>query len=111
MPKRKSTLCLEHYDCIGFDLDHTLCRYNIGPMIRYSCYCIYLMMQTILVVQLFKKCQSYLLCYLALYYPSRLEYRLLTEFLVNKKGYDPAIKLRRFDDDQDVVCKGTVKYS
>ena len=40
MPKRKSALCLEHYDCIGFDLDHTLCRYNIGPMIRYSCYCI-----------------------------------------------------------------------
>ena len=69
MPKRKSTLCLEHYDCIGFDLDHTLCRYNIGPMIR-------------------------------------LEYRLLTEFLVHKKGYDPAIKLRRFEDDQDMVCKG-----
>ena len=74
MPKRKSTLCLEHYDCIGFDLDHTLCRYNIGPMIR-------------------------------------LEYRLLTEFLVHKKGYDPAIKLRRYEDDQDMVCKGTEVYS
>jgi hypothetical protein len=30
----KNYLCLEDYDCIGFDLDHTLCRYNIGPMIR-----------------------------------------------------------------------------
>ena len=27
-------LMLKDYDCIGFDLDHTLCRYNIGPMIR-----------------------------------------------------------------------------
>ena len=27
-------LMLDDYDCIGFDLDHTLCRYNIGPMIR-----------------------------------------------------------------------------
>ena len=31
----KQYLSLEDYDCIGFDLDHTLCRYNIGPMIRY----------------------------------------------------------------------------
>ena len=27
-------LSLDDYDCIGFDLDHTLCRYNVGPMIR-----------------------------------------------------------------------------
>lgn len=32
----KQYLSLEDYDCIGFDLDHTLCRYNIGPMIRYQ---------------------------------------------------------------------------
>ena len=31
----KDYLSFEDYDCIGFDLDHTLCRYNIGPMIRY----------------------------------------------------------------------------
>ena len=30
-----SLFYLEDYDCIGFDLDHTLCRYNVGPMIRY----------------------------------------------------------------------------
>ena len=29
-------LSLDDYDCIGFDLDHTLCRYNIGPMIRFE---------------------------------------------------------------------------
>jgi len=29
-------LMLDDYDCIGFDLDHTLCRYNIGPMIRFE---------------------------------------------------------------------------
>ena len=31
----KDYLSFEDYDCIGFDLDHTLCRYNIGPMIRW----------------------------------------------------------------------------
>ncbi len=31
---RRTTLCIDDYDCIGFDLDHTLCRYNVGPMIR-----------------------------------------------------------------------------
>ncbi len=70
MPKNpRSTLCIEDYDCIGFDLDHTLCRYNVGPMIR-------------------------------------LEYNLLANFLVNKKGYDPAIKERSFDQDREFVCKG-----
>ena len=32
--EEKKYLSLEDYDCIGFDLDHTLCRYNVGPMIR-----------------------------------------------------------------------------
>jgi len=66
---RKPYLCLDDYDCIGFDLDHTLCRYNIGPMVR-------------------------------------LEYDLLAEFLVSKKGYDPSIRTRSITDDADFVCKG-----
>jgi hypothetical protein len=32
--EERTYLSLDDYDCIGFDLDHTLCRYNIGPMIR-----------------------------------------------------------------------------
>ena len=36
----------------------------------------------------------------------RLEYQLLTEFLVTKKGYDPLIRERSFDDDKNLVCKG-----
>ena len=32
MPRRKH-LCLDDYDCIGFDLDHTLCRYNVGNLV------------------------------------------------------------------------------
>ena len=32
--EKRDYLTLDDYDCIGFDLDHTLCRYNIGPMIR-----------------------------------------------------------------------------
>ena len=32
----RTYLSLDDYDCIGFDLDHTLCRYNIGPMIRFE---------------------------------------------------------------------------
>ena len=69
MPRPRTSLCIDDYDCVGFDLDHTLCRYNVGPMIR-------------------------------------LEYDLLAEFLVTKKGYDPAIRARTFDQDQDFVCKG-----
>jgi len=66
---QKDYLSLEDYDCIGFDLDHTLCRYNVGPMIRF-------------------------------------EYELLATFLVDKRGYDPAIKMRDFDLDQEFLCKG-----
>ena len=36
----------------------------------------------------------------------RLEYDLLSEFLVTKKGYDPAIRSRPFDADRAFVCKG-----
>ena len=32
--EKRTYLMLDDYDCIGFDLDHTLCRYNLGPMIR-----------------------------------------------------------------------------
>jgi hypothetical protein len=66
---RKPYLCLDDYDCIGFDLDHTLCRYNIGPLVS-------------------------------------LEYDLLAEFLVMKKGYDPSIRTRSIYDDADFLCKG-----
>ena len=34
--QQRTYLSLEDYDCIGFDLDHTLCRYNVGPMIRFT---------------------------------------------------------------------------
>lgn len=66
---RKPYLCLDDYDCIGFDLDHTLCRYNIGPLVK-------------------------------------LEYDLLAEYLITKKGYDPSIRCRSISDDPDFVCKG-----
>ena len=56
------------YDSIGFDLDHTLCRYNLEPMIR-------------------------------------LEYQLLADFLVEKRGYDSSIRQRDWQDDRDFVCK------
>ena len=70
MPKLPAkTLRIDRYDCIGFDLDHTLCRYNIGPMVR-------------------------------------LEYDLLADFLINRRGYDPAIRDKTFDDGRDLVCKG-----
>lgn len=29
-----STVCFFDYDCIGFDLDHTLCRYKIEPLTK-----------------------------------------------------------------------------
>ena len=66
--RSRAYLSLEDYDCIGFDLDHTLCRYNIGPMVR-------------------------------------LEYELLSNFMVDKKGYDPAVRQKTFDSDCDFVCK------
>lgn len=69
MPRRRPHLSLDDYDCIGFDLDHTLCRYNVGAIVR-------------------------------------LEYEVLADFLINKKGYDPAIKQRRFDDDLALLAKG-----
>jgi len=69
VPTQRDYLCLEDYDCVGFDLDHTLCRYNIGPMIRF-------------------------------------EYDLLASFLVDKRGYDPAIKHRDYNLDHDFICKG-----
>ena len=70
MPKRlRATLCIDDYDCIGFDLDHTLCRYNVGNL-------------------------------------ARLVFELLADFLINKKGYDPSIRKRSFDDDLQWMTKG-----
>ena len=35
----------------------------------------------------------------------RLEYELLADFLVEKRGYDPSLKQKAFDTDSDFVCK------
>ena len=40
----------------------------------------------------------------------RFEYDLLANFLVDKRGYDPALRLRAFDLDQDFVCKVGAKF-
>ena len=29
MPRRKAHLCIDSYDCIGFDADHSLVKFNI----------------------------------------------------------------------------------
>ena len=70
MPKRlKASLCIDDYDCIGFDLDHTLCRYNVGNV-------------------------------------AKLVYELLANYLIEKKGYDRAIRTKSFSDDIHLLCKG-----
>ena len=35
----------------------------------------------------------------------RLEYELLADFLVEKRGYDPSLQQKAFDTDSDFVCK------
>ena len=35
----------------------------------------------------------------------RLEYGLLADFLVDKRGYDPSLQQKSFDTDSDFVCK------
>lgn len=81
----KKYLSLEDYDCIGFDLDHTLCRYNVGPMIRYL--------------------KSRLSNIFLTVVHFRLEYELLADFLVEKRGYDPSLQQKAYDTDSDFVCK------
>ena len=34
-----------------------------------------------------------------------MEYELLANYLVDKRGYDPSIKQKTFDADADFVCK------
>ena len=41
----------------------------------------------------------------------RFEYELLANFLVEKRGYDPSLKLRDFELDQDFICKVQFSYS
>ena len=36
---------------------------------------------------------------------SRFEYDLLAKFLIEKRGYDEAIKVQSFDNEVDFVCK------
>ena len=62
-------LSLDDYDCIGFDLDHTLCRYNVGSMIRSGP-----------PPPLVCPSEKYIVNI------SRLEYELLSNFLVDKRG-------------------------
>ena len=71
MPRRsrKATLCIDDYDCIGFDLDHTLCRYHVGNLFK-------------------------------------LVYKLLSEYLVEKKGYDPDICKNPLENDIHLIAKG-----
>ena len=35
----------------------------------------------------------------------RFEYDLLAKFLIEKRGYDEAIKVQSFDKEVDFVCK------
>ena len=94
--EKRDYLMLDDYDCIGFDLDHTLCRYNIGPMIRWDQiyrpwrieFCRFLSTFSIFSNILF-----------------RFEYDLLAKFLIEKRGYDEAIKVQSFDSEVDFVCK------
>ena len=70
MPRRsRSTLCIDDYDCIGFDLDHTLCRYHVDNLFK-------------------------------------LVYKLLSEYLVEKKGYDPDICKNPLENDIHLIAKG-----
>ena len=39
----------------------------------------------------------------------RLEYELLADFLVEKRGYDPRLKQKAYDTDSDFVCKVQTK--
>ena len=39
----------------------------------------------------------------------RLEYELLADFLVEKRGYDPSLKQKAYDTDSDFVCKVQTK--
>ena len=70
MPRRsRATLCIDDYDCIGFDLDHTLCRYHVDNLFK-------------------------------------LVYKLLSEYLVEKKGYDPDICKNPLENDIHLIAKG-----
>ena len=92
----RATLCFDDYDCIGFDLDHTLCRYNLGPMIR-------------LEYRLLADFLASLLYYNNFDFPAKSVITAIdrvNNFQVTKKGYDPLIAERDFDADRDLVCKG-----
>ena len=39
------------------------------------------------------------------HYLFRLEYELLANFLVDKRGYDASLKQKSFDAEADFVCK------
>ncbi|XP_057319836.1 5'-nucleotidase domain-containing protein 1-like [Microplitis mediator] len=63
---------LSDYDCIGFDLDHTLLWYNVTNMVE-------------------------------------MEYKILANYLVNKKGYSPSYLQRPLNEqDIDFMQKGLI---
>ena len=98
--EKRDYLTLDDYDCIGFDLDHTLCRYNIGPMIRWD---INLSQRT-----KFTAHEKYIFSLTVSIFSNilfRFEYDLLAKFLIEKRGYDEAIKVQSFDSEVDFVCK------
>jgi len=66
----RSVFRFSDYDCIGFDLDNTICRYKIQEIMR-------------------------------------LEYKLISEYLVNRYGYDQSLLLS-LDDDIDFMQKGLI---
>lgn len=66
-----SKMKLTDYDWIGFDLDNTLCKYNLENMIK-------------------------------------MEYNVLSQFLVEKKGYDGKHLLNPINDDLNYIQKGVM---
>jgi HAD superfamily 5'-nucleotidase-like hydrolase len=62
---------LSDYDCIGFDLDNTICRYKLTQMVK-------------------------------------LEYEILSKYLVTQKGYNAEYLMKSFETSIDFLQKGLV---
>ncbi|XP_077285950.1 5'-nucleotidase domain-containing protein 1-like [Arctopsyche grandis] len=61
----------DNYDCIGFDLDNTICRFNIEHLMN-------------------------------------LEYDILSNYLVENKGYDPVYLLEPMSQNADFLQRGLI---
>ena len=51
------------------------------------------------------RCIAYSTFKINFFFKFRLEYELLANFLIDKRGYDPSLKQKSFDADVDFVCK------